>query len=82
MSSTQGVLNMAERTILAVTTLFLAVIAAEALGRWGCAGLVSLAYAISMSREFRMLKRVLGHGHACRRLAVGATIPPVKGAVR
>jgi len=38
--------------------------------RWGEAGLVSLAMAISASRVYPSMKYVLGHGHVCSRVQI------------
>jgi hypothetical protein len=45
---------------------------AEIERRWGRAGLVSLAYAIAVSRVYPTLKYALGHGRACALVRVGA----------
>jgi hypothetical protein len=44
---------------------------AEAVERWGEAGLVTLAYSVAATRIYPTMKRVLGHAHACERLTVG-----------
>jgi alkylhydroperoxidase family enzyme len=45
--------------------------------RFGPRGLVSLAFAVTFSRMYPMLKYALGHGQACTRVRVGAqTVSP------
>jgi hypothetical protein len=48
---------------------------AEVLKRFGKKGLISLAYAISSSRVYPTVKRVMGHAHTCERVTVaGETV--------
>jgi hypothetical protein len=49
----------------------LAAASQEVLWRWGERGLVSLAFAITGTRLYPMLKYALGEGHACQRVSVG-----------
>lgn len=42
----------------------------EAITRWGQAGLVSMALAISLTRVYPSLKYALGHGKSCSRLRI------------
>ena len=44
---------------------------------FGEEGLVSLAFAISQTRTFPAIKRVLGFAHVCERLEVEGTVVPV-----
>lgn len=49
----------------------------QILQRWGQAGLVSLAMAISITRVYPSLKYVLGHGRSCSRLQIAQrTVAP------
>lgn len=41
--------------------------------RWGRRGLISLAFAITVSRIYPTVKYALGHGKACMRVVVGGT---------
>jgi hypothetical protein len=41
--------------------------------RWGKKGLITLGFAITMSRFFPTLKYAMGHGQACSRIKVGGT---------
>jgi hypothetical protein len=43
----------------------------EVVWRWGERGLVSLAFAITGTRLYPMLKYALGEGHACLKVTVG-----------
>lgn len=49
---------------------------AEIVQRWGQAGLVSLAFAITASRMYPTIKYALGHGHTCTRVTVGGQPAP------
>jgi hypothetical protein len=42
----------------------------EILGRWGLAGLVDIALALTTARLYPTLKYALGHGKACSRIVV------------
>jgi hypothetical protein len=49
----------------------------EIVKRWGETGLISLAYALTVSRVYPTVKYALGHGKACTRLNVGGSPLPV-----
>jgi hypothetical protein len=49
----------------------------EIVKRWGETGLISLAYALTVSRIYPTVKYALGHGKACTRLTVGGSPIPV-----
>ena len=49
----------------------------EVVNQFGKRGLISLAFAILAARMYPTLKYALGHGHACRRLAIGGETTPV-----
>jgi hypothetical protein len=53
----------------------------EVLKRWGPRALVSLAFALTMSRVYPTLKYALGHGQACQRVTIaGEPLHVVRGA--
>jgi hypothetical protein len=54
---------------------------AEIVKRWGERGLISLSFALAVSRVFPTVKYALGHGKACTRLTVsGKPLPVLKEA--
>lgn len=55
----------------------------EVVARWGKAGLVSLAFALVVSRAYPTLKSALGFARSCQRLTVGGqpVMPHAKAAV-
>ncbi|NWH07706.1 MAG: carboxymuconolactone decarboxylase family protein [Alphaproteobacteria bacterium] len=52
----------------------------DSLRRWGEKGLISIAFAITGTRMYPQLKRVLGHAQACQRITIGADTLEVKRA--
>jgi len=49
----------------------------EVVRRFGKRGLIALSFAMLAARSYPTLKYALGHGHACRRLAIGGEKVPV-----